>query len=54
MEWKNDQNAIQLESISDIESKSSEGGVFVTLARPLSEDHIVDCIVVESPKSNKG
>jgi len=54
VEWKNDQNAIQLESISDIESKSSEGGVFVTLARPLSEDHIVDCIVVESPKSNKG
>ncbi len=54
VEWKNDNSAKPLESIADIESKKSDGSVFVTLARPLSEDHLVDCTVIESPKSNNG
>lgn len=54
IEWRDDGSSILLETISDIESKKSEGAVFVTLARPLSEDHIVNCPIIESPKSNKG
>lgn len=54
VEWKDAKSAIPLQTISDIESKRSDGSVFVTLARPQSEDHIVNCPIIESPKSNKG
>ena len=54
VEWKDAKSAIPLQTISDIESKKSDGSVFVTLARPQSEDHIVNCPIIESPKSNKG
>lgn len=54
VEWKDEKSAITLETIPDLESKKADGSVFVTLARPLSEDHIIDCPIIESPKSNKG
>lgn len=54
VEWKNENSAIPLETISDIESKKADGSVFVTLARPQSEDHMVNCPIIESPKTNKG
>jgi hypothetical protein len=54
VEWKDAKSAIPLQTISDIESKKSDGSVFVTLARPQSEDHVVNCPIIESPKSNKG
>jgi hypothetical protein len=54
VEWKDPKSAIPLQTISDLESKKAEGSIFVTLARPLSEDHIVNCPIIESPKSNKG
>lgn len=54
VEWKDEKSAIPLQTISDIESKKADGSIFVTLARPLSEDHIVNCPIIESPKTNKG
>ncbi len=54
VEWRESKSAIPLETISDIETKKSDGGIIVTLARPLSEDHLVNCPIIESPKSNKG
>jgi len=54
VEWKDAKSAIPLETISDIESKKSDGSLFVTLARPQSQDHIVNCPIIESPKTNKG
>lgn len=53
VEWK-DNSATILQTIPDIESKKAEGSIFVTLARPLSEDHVINCPIIESPKSNKG
>ena len=49
VEWKNENSAVLLQTISDIESKKADGSIFVTLARPLSEDHIVNCPIVELP-----
>lgn len=54
VEWKDEGSSVILETIPDLESKKSDGSVFVTLARPLSEDHIINCPIIESPKSNKG
>lgn len=54
VEWKDEKSSMTLETISDIEAKKSDGSIFVTLARPLSEDHVVNCPIIESPKSNKG
>jgi hypothetical protein len=54
IEWKDPKSAIPLQTISDIETKKADGSIFVTLARPLSEDHIVNCPIIESPKTNKG
>ncbi len=54
VEWKDEKSAIPLETLSDLESKKADGSVFVSLARPLSEDHIISCPIIESPKSNKG
>ncbi|MGQ0605438.1 MAG: DUF7482 domain-containing protein [Candidatus Nitrosotenuis sp.] len=54
IEWKEEKTAVVLETISDIESKKLGGSIFVTLARPLSEDHIVNCPIIESPITNKG
>lgn len=54
VEWKDEKSAMVLETISDIESKKSDGSIFVTLARPLSEDHIMNCPIIEFPKTNKG
>ena len=54
IEWKDEKSAILLQTTSDIESKKSDGSIFVTLARPLSEDHIINCPIIENPKANKG
>lgn len=53
VEWKEENSAIPLETLSDIESKKSDGSIYVAPARPLSEDHIVNCPIVE-PRPNKG
>lgn len=47
VEWKEPTSASVLETISDINKKKSEGSIFVTLARPLSSDHIINCPLVE-------
>lgn len=52
VEWKSEGAAAILETVSDINNKKSDGSVFVTLARPLSSDHVINCPLVESP--NKG
>jgi hypothetical protein len=39
-----------LETMSDIDSKKSDGSIFVTLARPLSSDHVINCPVIDLPK----
>ena len=49
VEWREPKSAIPLETISDIQTKKSDGDILVTLARPLSEDHIVNCPIIESP-----
>lgn len=54
IEWKEENSAIPLQTIPDIESKKADGSIYVTPARPLSEDHIVNCPIIESPKANKG
>ncbi|NDB32176.1 MAG: hypothetical protein EB163_03165 [Nitrososphaeria archaeon] len=53
VEWKEENSAMPLETLSDIESKKSDGSIYVAPARPLSEDHIVNCPIVE-PRPNKG
>jgi hypothetical protein len=54
VEWKDQGEATVLETVNDISKKQSEGKIRVQLARPLSEDHVVNCPVIELPKSNKG
>ncbi|MEM3063851.1 MAG: hypothetical protein QW177_00600 [Candidatus Nitrosotenuis sp.] len=54
VEWKDQVDASILETVSDINKKQSDGKIRVQLARPLSEDHVVNCPVIELPKSNKG
>lgn len=49
-EWKNEGAAMILETMSDIDSKKSDGSIFVTLARPLSSDHVINCPVIDLPK----
>lgn len=54
VEWKDQADASILETVNDINKKQSDGKIRVQLARPLSEDHVVNCPVIELPKSNKG
>ncbi|MFY9301624.1 MAG: hypothetical protein WAO91_10610 [Candidatus Nitrosotenuis sp.] len=54
VEWKDQKSPSILESIDDINNKKSDGDISVTLARPLSEDHVVNCPIVEPDRSNKG
>ncbi|MEM3170675.1 MAG: hypothetical protein QW838_07900 [Candidatus Nitrosotenuis sp.] len=53
VEWKDQGEAVILETVEDINKKQSDGKIRVQLARPLSEDHLVNCPVIELPKSNK-
>ena len=48
IEWNDPIHAEILETISDINNKKSEKKITVQLARPLSNDHVVNCPVIES------
>lgn len=48
VEWNDPIYAGILETISDINNKKSEKKITVQLARPLSNDHIVNCPLIES------
>ena len=48
VEWNDPTYARILETISDINNKKSEKMITVQLARPLSNDHIVNCPLIES------
>ncbi|TBR07754.1 MAG: hypothetical protein EPO62_07765 [Candidatus Nitrosotenuis sp.] len=48
VEWNDPTYAGILETISDINNKKSEKMITVQLARPLSNDHIVNCPLIES------
>ncbi len=50
VEWKESASAFILQTVSDINKKKSAGDVFVTLARPLSNDHVVNCPLIEPIK----
>lgn len=50
VEWKETSSATILETVSDIDNKKSDGSIFVTLARPLSNDHVINCPLVEPRK----
>lgn len=50
VEWKDPASALVLETVSDINKKKSDSSIFVTLARPLSDDHVVNCPLVEYVK----
>lgn len=54
VEWKDQSESVILENIDDINKKQSDGKIRVQLARPLSEDHLINCPIIELPKSNKG
>jgi hypothetical protein len=47
VEWKEPASALVLETVSDINKKKSDSSIFVTLARPLSDDHVVNCPLIE-------
>lgn len=47
VEWKDPSNASILENVDDIDRKRSNGQIFVTLARPLSNDYVLNCPAVE-------
>lgn len=48
VEWNDPTYAGILETVSDINSKKSEKKITVQLARPFSNDHIVNCPLIES------
>jgi hypothetical protein len=48
VEWSDPVYAGILETISDINNKKSEKMITVQLARPLSNDHVVNCPLIES------
>lgn len=48
VEWNDPAYAGILETVSDINSKKSEKKITVQLARPFSNDHIVNCPLIES------
>jgi hypothetical protein len=54
VEWKDQKSPTILENMDDINNKKSDGDISITLARPLSEDHIINCPIVEPDRSNKG
>lgn len=45
-EWKDPKSAAILETLRDINDKKSDGSLYVTLARPLSSDYVMNCPVV--------
>ncbi|MGI0004652.1 MAG: DUF7482 domain-containing protein, partial [Candidatus Nitrosotenuis sp.] len=47
VEWKDQKTPSILENIADIEKLKSAGDIDITLARPLSEDHVMNCPVIE-------
>jgi hypothetical protein len=47
VEWKSESTASILETISDIDKKKSDGVIYVSLARPLSNDYMVNCPLIE-------
>ena len=47
VEWKDQSDASVLESLADIDKKKSAGDIHVTLARPLSDDHVINCPIIE-------
>ena len=49
VEWKDPSSADVLENISDINKKKAGNEIFVTLARPLSNDLVVNCPIIEPP-----
>jgi hypothetical protein len=53
-EWKDQGESAILETVADINKKQSDGQIRVQLARPLSEDHVINCPIIELPKFNKG
>ncbi|MEW6044322.1 MAG: hypothetical protein AB1608_08660 [Thermoproteota archaeon] len=53
-EWKDQGESVILESLSDINKKQSDGQIRVQLARPLSEDHVINCPIIELPQADKG
>lgn len=49
VEWKDSKSSFILQTVADINKKKSEGSVFVTLARPLSNDYVLNCPLVNIP-----
>jgi hypothetical protein len=47
VEWNEQKNPLVLENVDDINKAKSAGDIDVILARPLSEDHVVNCPAVE-------
>jgi hypothetical protein len=47
VEWKDSKSSFILQTVADINNKKSEGSVFVTLARPLSSDYVLNCPLVK-------
>lgn len=54
IEWTNPSDSVILQNIDDIKKMESKGKILVKLARPLSEDNILNCPVMEMPSANKG
>jgi hypothetical protein len=50
VEWKEPASSSILENLADINSEKSKGNIIVTLARPLSNDHVINCPFIELPK----
>lgn len=52
VEWKDQKTPSILENLEDINKAKSAGVIDVILARPLSEDHVMNCPVVELESNN--
>jgi hypothetical protein len=52
VEWKDQKNPSILENLEDINKAKSAGDIDVILARPLSEDHVMNCPVIELESNN--
>ncbi len=50
VEWNDQKTPSILENIYDIDKAKSSGDIDVVLARPLSEDHLVNCPIVETDR----
>lgn len=47
VEWREPASSSILENLADINSEKSKGNIIVTLARPLSNDHVINCPFIE-------